>query len=210
MEVIAQTGKRPRRLRTGIASGSTISPSLVKQVKRCMGVGKMLIAYGMTETIPLTFMTGLGDSDEKGATTVGRVMPHTTANVIDKNENILLRGERGELCARGYALQKGYWKSAAQTREVMKRDDNGVLWMHTGDQAMIGGENIFPREIEERLVSHPYISEASVVGIADPRYGEVVTSFLKAVDGVMRPGDQEVRKHVSNTLGQHNKPQYCF
>ncbi|KAE8320023.1 hypothetical protein BDV41DRAFT_570201 [Aspergillus transmontanensis] len=137
MEVVAQTGHRPHRLRTGIVSGSTISPSLVKQVQQCMGVGKILIAYGMTETSPLTFTTGLEDSAEKGPTTVGRVMPHPTANVIDTNGNALRRGERGELYASGYALQKGYWKSPSQTREVMKRDANGILERSAGSTGVV-------------------------------------------------------------------------
>ncbi|OGM49287.1 hypothetical protein ABOM_004146 [Aspergillus bombycis] len=228
MEVIAHTGQRPRRLRTGIIAGTNVSPILVHQIHQCLDVEKMLIAYGMTETSPLTFITRLDDSDEKGATTVGRVLPHTAAKVIDQDGNIVRRGERGELCTSGYALQKGYWRNAAQTRKVMKRDENGVLWMHTGDEAMIddegyasitgrikdiiirGGENLFPREIEECLESHPSISEASVVGIPDWRYGEAVGCFLRAADAAARPDDQEVIEHVRSTVGRHKTPQHIF
>ncbi|CAG8882690.1 unnamed protein product [Penicillium salamii] len=227
LEVMAKTGQRPRRLRTGLASGSTVSQNLMEQLRETMGVKKMLIAYGMTETSPVSFITSLDDSDEKGTTTVGRVIPHTAAKVIDDKGKILLRGQRGELCTSGFVLQKGYWRNEEKTKEVMRRDENGVLWMHTGDEAMIdadgfahitgrikdliirGGENIFPREIEERLMSHPSISEASVVGIKDERYGEVVGCFLKN-SGKQKPADQEIKQFVGERLGRHKAPQHVF
>lgn len=137
LEVIEKTGQRPRRLRTGLASGSAVSMMLMNQLREKMGVEKMLIAYGMTETSPVTFITALDDSDEKRTATVGRPMPHTTAKIIDPQGNILRRGERGEICTSGYALQKGYWKNEAKTKEVMKRDASGRLWMHTGDEGII-------------------------------------------------------------------------
>ncbi|KAF7595589.1 hypothetical protein BBP40_005625 [Aspergillus hancockii] len=228
MEVMAKTGQRPRRLRTGLASGATVSQDLMDRVREQMGVDKMLIAYGMTETSPITFINGLDDPDEKRTCTVGRAMPHTRAKVIDKNGNVLPRGERGELCTSGYALQKGYWKNRAKTKEVMKMDDNGLRWMHTGDEAMIdsdgyvhitgrikdmiirGGENIFPREVEERLMAHPAINEASVVAIKDEKYGEVVGGFLKAANGVTKPTDTELVEFVCGTLGRHKAPRYIF
>lgn len=137
LEVMAKTGQRPRRLRTGLASGSAVSQSLMNELRANMGVEKMLIAYGMTETSPVTFITSLEDSDEKGTTTVGRVIPHTAAKVIGKDGRVLRRGERGELCTSGFALQKGYLGNEAKTREVMRKDGNGVLWMHTGDEALL-------------------------------------------------------------------------
>ncbi|KAJ5864140.1 uncharacterized protein N7529_006056 [Penicillium soppii] len=140
LEVMARTGQRPRRLRTGLASGSTVSQNLMNQLRETMGVEKMLIAYGMTETSPVSFITSLNDSDEKGTTTVGRVIPHTAAKVIDEKGNILSRGQRGELCTSGFVLQKGYWRNEEKTKEVMRRDENGVLWMHTGDEAMIDAD----------------------------------------------------------------------
>ncbi|KAJ5344788.1 hypothetical protein N7452_002792 [Penicillium brevicompactum] len=227
LEVMVKTGQRPRRLRTGLASGSTVSQNLMEQLRETMGVEKMLIAYGMTETSPVSFITSLDDSDEKGTTTVGRVIPHTAAKVIDDKGRTLRRGQRGELCTSGFLLQKGYWKNEEKTREVMRRDENGVLWMHTGDEAMIdadgyahitgrikdliirGGENIFPREIEERLMYHPAISEASVVGIRDERYGEVVGCFLK-LSGQEKPTNQEIQQFVGEQLGRHKTPKHVF
>ncbi|KAJ5103934.1 acetyl-CoA synthetase-like protein [Penicillium argentinense] len=227
LEVMSKTNQRPRRLRTGLASGSVVSRGLMDQLRQKMGVESMLIAYGMTETSPVTFITALNDPLSKATTTVGRIIPHTSAKVIDKNGNLLRRGERGELCTSGFALQKGYWKNQEKTMEVMKPDENGVLWMHTGDEAQLdddgyahitgrikdmiirGGENIFPREIEERIVQHPSISEASVVGIHDERYGEVVGCFVKAVNEA-RPSDEELRQWVGKLLGSHKAPVYSF
>lgn len=140
LEIMAKTGQRPRRLRTGLASGSSVSQRLMNLLREKMGVEKMLIAYGMTETSPVTFITSLEDPDEKGTTTVGRVVPHTAAKVVDKTGRIVPRGVRGELCTSGFALQKGYWKNAEKTKEAMKRDENGVLWMHTGDEALLDEE----------------------------------------------------------------------
>lgn len=140
LEVLAKIGQRPRRLRTGLASGSPVSQGLMNELRAKMGVEKMLIAYGMTETSPVTFITALSDSDEKGSTTVGRVMPHTAAKVVGKDGKILKRGERGELCTSGFALQKGYFGNEEKTREVMRRDGDGVLWMHTGDEAFLDAD----------------------------------------------------------------------
>jgi acyl-CoA synthetase (AMP-forming)/AMP-acid ligase II len=140
LEIIAKTGQRPRRLRTGLAAGSIVSQGLMNELRSKMGVEKMLIAYGMTETSPVTFITALDDSDEKGITTVGRVVPHTAAKVVDTTGTILARGERGELCTSGFALQKGYWRNEEKTREVMRRDENGVLWMRTGDEALLDSD----------------------------------------------------------------------
>lgn len=137
LEILAKTGQKPRRLRTGLASGSAVSQTLMNEIRARMGAEKMLIAYGMTETSPVNFITSLDDPEDKRISTVGRVMPHTMAKVIDKKGNIVARGERGELCVGGYALQKGYWKNEEKTREVMKRDADGVLWMYTGDEMMI-------------------------------------------------------------------------
>jgi mevalonyl-CoA ligase len=136
---------RSRRLkissvRVGMAAGSSVSPSLVRQLQDEFGIEGVLIAYGMTETSPVTFITSMGDSEDKRANTVGRVLPHTAAKVVDREGNILPRGSRGEMCTSGYALQKGYYENIAKTEEAMKRDENGVLWMHTGDECVIDEE----------------------------------------------------------------------
>ncbi|KAL4928613.1 uncharacterized protein BDV17DRAFT_298521 [Aspergillus undulatus] len=228
LEVLTKTGQKPRRLRTGLASGSPVSQTLMNEIRARMGVDKMLIAYGMTETSPVNFITSLDDPEDKRISTIGRVMPHTVAKVVDKQGKIIPRGQRGELCVGGYALQKGYWKNEEKTREVMKYDANGVLWMHTGDEVMIdeegyghitgrikdliirGGENIFPREIEDRLVAHGSIVEASVVGIKDEKFGEVVGCFLKLTPGCQRVQDAEIQQWVGGSLGRHKAPQHVF
>lgn len=140
LEVLAKHTQRPRRLRTGLASGSAVPHALMDQLRSQMGVDKMLIAYGMTETSPVTFITSLEDSEEKRMTTIGRPLPHTGAKVVDSNGLTVQRGQRGELCTSGFALQKGYWKNEAKTAEVMKRDEHAVLWMHTGDEVLIDDE----------------------------------------------------------------------
>ena len=140
LEVLAKHTQRPRRLRTGLASGSAVPHALMDQLRSQMGVDKMLIAYGMTETSPVTFITSLEDSEEKRMTTIGRPLPHTGAKVVDSNGLTVQRGQRGELCTSGFALQKGYWRNEAKTAEVMKRDEHAVLWMHTGDEVLIDDE----------------------------------------------------------------------
>ncbi|OCT45932.1 putative acyl-CoA synthetase YngI [Cladophialophora carrionii] len=238
-------------VRTGLAAGSSVSPILMKQLEQEFGIRGMLIAYGMTETSPVTFITSLRDDEERKTQTVGRVLPHTTAKVVDRDGNIVPRGVRGELCTSGYALQKGYFNNLAKTAEVMKRDDEGVLWMYTGDECVIdsegycsvtgrikdiiirGGENIFPHEIESLLSTHPSIAEASVVAIRDPKYGEVVSAFLRGQPQagcltpnvnpslnlphdprtdkrLNRPSWSEINHFVRQSLGSHKAPKYVF
>ncbi|OAP55000.1 hypothetical protein AYL99_10700 [Fonsecaea erecta] len=190
-------------VKTGLVAGSSVPPALVKQLDQEFGIKGMLIPYGMTETSPVTFMTTFDDTEERRTKTVGRVLPHTMAKIVDRTGKIVPRGVRGELCVSGYALQKGYYNNPAKTAEAMKRDENGILWMYTGDECVIdedgycsvtgrikdiiirGGENIFPSEIESCLAEHPSIAEASCVAIKDARYGEVVGAFLRAQP---RPG----------------------
>ncbi|RAH70044.1 acetyl-CoA synthetase-like protein [Aspergillus aculeatinus CBS 121060] len=215
-------------VRTGLAAGSPVSETLLSRLEERFGVKGMLIAYGMTETSPVTFMTSLDDPRDKAMTSLGRVLPHTSAKVINQEGVIVPRGESGELCTSGYGLQRGYFENEAKTKEAMQRDADGRLWMHTGDQCYLdaegychisgrmkdviirGGENMFPLEIEERLLLHPAIAEASVVGVADPRYGEVVGCFLKLTQGHIQPQDQELRDWVRVELSWHKAPQHVF
>lgn len=127
-------------VRTGVAAGASIPSSVMKQLEDELGCGAMLIAYGMTETSPVTFMTGESDPMEKRTKTVGGIMPQTRAKVVDPEGNIVPRGTPGELCTAGYALQTGYYKNPEKTAEAMKTDEEGVLWMHTGDQCVIDKE----------------------------------------------------------------------
>lgn len=127
-------------VKTGLAAGSMVPMALMQQLETQMGIKGMLIAYGMTETSPVTFMTSLDDSHQRRLESIGKVMPHTRAKIIDKNGKIVPRGVRGEICTSGYALQRGYWQNKAKTQEVMRYDEDGVLWMHTGDEGVIDGE----------------------------------------------------------------------
>ena len=124
-------------LRTGMAAGAPVPSRVMDRLEKEMNVRGMLIAYGMTETSPVTFMTSMHDTQERRLTTVGTVMPHTGAKILTSNGEIAPRGVRGELCTSGYALQKGYLNNEAKTQEAMRMDDAGVLWMYTGDEGVI-------------------------------------------------------------------------
>jgi acyl-CoA synthetase (AMP-forming)/AMP-acid ligase II len=233
-------------LRAALAAGSPVPQALMRRLEQEMGVRNTLIAYGMTETSPVTFMSSLEDSEQRRISTVGTLLPHSGAKVVDKRGNIVPRGGRGEICTSGFALQLGYWENAGKTKEAMQADAEGTLWMYTGDEGEIdaegycsitgrikdtiirgkrsrclslsaiaetvhaGGENIYPIEIEETLLAHPGISEASVVGLPDQRYGEAVACFLRHTDGTIRPGADEVAAWVRQTLGRHKAPRHVF
>lgn len=137
LKLIHENGLQIDSVRTGLAAGATIPPSLMKLLSEKMGIKGMLVAYGMTETSPVTFITSFDDPQDKMQNSIGKVLPHTAAKVIDEEGQILPRNKKGELCTAGFALQKGYWKEPVKTQEVMRLDDNGVLWMHTGDEAYI-------------------------------------------------------------------------
>ncbi|KAK6214905.1 4-coumarate-CoA ligase [Colletotrichum tabaci] len=200
-------------LRTGIISGSAVPSTLMQTLRERMKIDDLLIAYGMTETSPVTFITAVEDSRGKKVTSIGRVLPHSAAKVVDSSGNILPQGSRGELCTSGFALQKGYWKDTEKTKEAMRQDENGVTWMHTGDEGFIdeeGGENISPNEIEDRLLSHPAIVECCVVGLEHKKYGEVVASFLRAAENTAPLSDAEVRSWVTDKLGRIKAPSHVF
>ncbi|KAF4311166.1 hypothetical protein GTA08_BOTSDO13220 [Botryosphaeria dothidea] len=198
---------RQRRL-VVLAAGSVVPVALARRLEREMGVRRVVVAYGMTETSPVSFM---GDArGERGvvAGSLGRVMPHTGAKVVGVGDGrVVRRGERGELWTSGYGVMRGYWGDEGATGGVMKADADGRVWMRTGDECVIdgeglcyitgrikdliirGGENISPVEIEERLLAHPMISEVSVVGIRDERFGEVVGCFLRSVRPELGTGE---------------------
>lgn len=133
--------KKQRRdltsLRTALGAGSLVPQSVLERLEREMGVESLLIMYGMTETSPVTFSTSLRDSRDNLLTTVGTVLPHTAAKIIDHHGRVVPRGVRGEICTSGFALQKGYFVNEEKTHEVMKTDDSGTMWMHTGDEGVI-------------------------------------------------------------------------
>jgi fatty-acyl-CoA synthase len=185
-------------LRTGIMAGSPCPIETMKRVVSTMHLSEITIAYGMTETSPVSFQSSTADPLEKRTTTVGRVQPHLEVKVVDTAGNTVPVGETGELCTRGYSVMRGYWNDDAKTRESIVDG-----WMHTGDLAVIdadgycnivgrlkdmlirGGENIYPREIEEFLFRHPKIQSVQVFGVPDPKYGEEVCAWI-----VLRAGEQ--------------------
>jgi fatty-acyl-CoA synthase len=184
-------------LRTGIMSGAPCPIEVMRRVMHDMHMSEITCCYGMTEMSPVTFQCAVDDPIERRVSTVGRVHPHVEAKVIDPQGRTLPRGQSGELLTRGYSLMLGYWDDAERTREVI----DPARWMHTGDLATIdadgycnivgrakdmiirGGENIYPREIEEFLYTHPKIQAAQVFGVPDPKYGEQVCAWIKLATG---------------------------
>jgi fatty-acyl-CoA synthase len=184
-------------LRTGIMAGSPCPIEVMRQVVDRMHLPEITIAYGMTETSPVSFQSSTDEALERRVTTVGRVQPHLEAKVVDPRGKIVGRGERGELCTRGYSVMIGYWEDPERTMGVL--DDEG--WMHTGDLGVLdeegycnivgrikdivirGGENISPREIEEFLYRHPAIRDVQVIGLPDFKYGEELCACI-----ILRPG----------------------
>nr|WP_228259096.1 AMP-binding protein [Marinobacter sp. JH2] len=181
-------------LRTGIMAGSICPAEVMKNVNGKMNMKEVQIAYGMTETSPVSTQTSSLDPFEKQVTTVGRTQPHLETKIVDPgNGSVVPRGEIGELCTRGYSVMLKYWNNEEKTREAI--DENG--WMHTGDLATMddegyvqivgrikdmvirGGENIYPKEIEEFFYTHPAIEEVQVTGIPDDKYGEELIAWVK-------------------------------
>ena len=189
------------RLRTGIIAGAPVPKALMELLVHEFGMVEFTSSYGLTEASPTCFNAYHDDPIYKKLNTVGQPMPYIHAKVIDRDGHIVPRGIRGELCISGYQLQKGYWNNQEKTDEVMVRDEDGVLWLKTGDEACMyedgscsitgrykeiiirGGENIYPLEIEERLVQNAQIERAIVVGIRNKHYGEVVGAFLQYIEG---------------------------
>ena len=180
-------------LRTGIMAGSPCPVEIMRRVISEMHQSEITIAYGMTETSPVSFQSSTNDPLERRVSTVGRIHPHLEVKIVDADGRIVPRGEKGELLTRGYSVMRGYWNDPQSSAGAV--DDAG--WMHTGDLATIdaegycnivgrikdliirGGENIYPREIEEFLFTHPAISDVQIFGIPDRRFGEVICAWVK-------------------------------
>jgi fatty-acyl-CoA synthase len=221
---LAELDRRPvdlSSLRTGIMAGATCPEAVMRQVIDRMNMRDVTIAYGMTETSPVSFQTGLGDSLEARVTTVGRVQPHLECKVIDADGATVAVGETGELCTRGYSVMLGYWDEPEKTSEVL--DAEG--WMHSGDLAVIdaegygrivgrlkdmvirGGENISPREIEEFLYRHPSVEDVAVVGVPDARMGEELCAWIRLRAGAS--GDaEEIRAFCRGRIAHYKIPRH--
>ncbi|KAF5010492.1 hypothetical protein FDECE_3347 [Fusarium decemcellulare] len=215
-------------LRTGIIAGAPVPRYLMELLVNRFGMTEFTSSYGLTEASPTCFNAFTDDSIDKRLTTVGTLMPHAKAKIVDRDGNIVPVGARGELCIGGYQLQAGYWNNSEKTNETMVRDASGVLWLHTGDEAVFdehgycsitgrfkdiiirGGENIYPLEIEERLMAHPSISRAIVVGLKNKHYGEVVGAFVELVEGHQKPTFEELREWCRKRLGGHKSPAHVF
>ncbi len=208
-------------LRTGIMAGSPCPIEVMKRVLDQMHMGEVTIAYGMTETSPVSFQSGTDDPIERRVSTVGRIHPHCEVKIVDGDGRVVPRGTPGELCTRGYSVMLGYWNDPEKTAEAI--DPGG--WMHTGDLATIddegycnivgrikdlvirGGENLYPREIEEYLYRHPKIQDVQVVGVPDPKYGEELCACV-----VLRPGEtlshEEVVAFCRGQIAHQKIPRY--
>ncbi|KAG6899203.1 hypothetical protein C0993_012331 [Termitomyces sp. T159_Od127] len=207
-------------LRTGVAAGSPIPIEMMKKLIDRLNLVDLTIAYGMTETSPVSFQTTPADDMIKRVETVGKILPHVKAKIIDNVGDIVPVGVPGELCVAGYPLQFGYWNDEEYTQTVMKTDNNGILWMHTGDEGIMdeqgylkivgrikdiiirGGENLFPVQIENILLKHQGVKEAAVVSVPDNKYGEVVGAWI-----VRQPGKSASREEIRATVAQNMNPQ---
>jgi fatty-acyl-CoA synthase len=212
-------------LRTGLMAGS---PCPVEVMKRCvneMHMAEVGIAYGMTETSPVSTQTRMDDDLERRTATIGRVHPHVEIKIVDPaTGQTVERGEPGEFCTRGYSVMLGYWEDPEKTREAI--DDDG--WMHTGDLAEMredgycnivgrikdmvirGGENVYPREIEEFLYTHPDIEDVQVIGVPDQRYGEELCAWIRMRSGAEPLDAEAVRAFCTGKLAHYKIPRYVM
>ena len=208
-------------LRTGIMAGSPCPITVMQRVMERMNLREITIAYGMTETSPVSFQSATDDPVEKRVATVGRIQPHLEVKIIDGEGRIVPRGTPGELCTRGYSVMLGYWNDHEKTAEAI----DAAGWMHTGDLATIdadgygaivgrikdlvirGGENIYPREVEEFLYRHPKVQSAQVVGLPDAKYGEELCAWIRLNDGESATED-EIREFCRDQIAHQKIPRY--
>ncbi|MFI7163533.1 AMP-binding protein [Rhodococcus erythropolis] len=210
-------------LRTGIMAGSPCPVEVMKQVIDRMGMAEVSICYGMTETSPVSLQTRSDDSIEQRTETVGRVGPHLEIKIVDPATGLTVpRGEPGELCTRGYSVMLGYWENPEKTAEAI----DAARWMHTGDIGVMdeagyvaitgrikdmvirGGENVYPREIEEFLYTHPDILDAQVIGVPDAKYGEELMVWIQMREGADDLDADSVRAFCTGKLAHYKVPRY--
>ena len=210
------------QLRTGIMAGSPCPMEVMTRVIELMHMEEITIAYGMTETSPVSFQTAIEDPREMRVSSIGRVHPHLEVKIIDGEGRIVPRGEKGELLTRGYSVMQGYWGDPEKTAEAI----DAARWMHTGDLAVIdangfcsivgrskdmvirGGENIYPREVEEFLYRHPSVLDVQCVGVPDAKYGEELCACI-----ILRPGTQattaeDIRAFCDGQIAYYKIPRY--
>ena len=209
-------------LRTGIMAGSPCPVEVMKRVVSEMHMAEVTIAYGMTETSPVSAQTRADDDMERRVSTVGRVHPHVEVKVIDPDSGLVLpRGVPGEMCTRGYSVMLGYWNEPGKTADVI----DAARWMHTGDLAVMdaagylnivgrikdmvirGGENIYPREVEEFLYGHPLIEDVQVIGVPDVKYGEELCAWVRLRAGAELT-DRDIREYCTGKIAHYEIPRY--
>ncbi|GAB2509314.1 AMP-binding protein [Nocardia heshunensis] len=210
-------------LRTGIMAGSPCPVEVMKQVIDRMGMREVSICYGMTETSPVSTQTRADDSLTQRTATVGRAGPHLEIKIVDPVTGVTVpRGQAGELCTRGYSVMLGYWGEPEKTAEAI----DAARWMHTGDLATLdadgyvaitgrikdmvirGGENIYPREIEEFLYTHPDILDAQVIGVPDAKYGEELMAWIRMRPGTTPLTAESLREYCTGKLAHYKIPRY--
>ncbi|HSD48757.1 MAG TPA: AMP-binding protein, partial [Actinomycetota bacterium] len=211
-------------LRTGIMAGSPCPVEVMKQVVDRMHMTEVTICYGMTETSPVSFQSLPDDDLDRRVSTVGAIHPHVEAKIVDPvTGRTIPRGEPGELCTRGYLVMLGYWNDPNATRETVDR----ARWMHTGDLAVMredgyvnivgrikdmvirGGENIYPREIEEFLYTHPAVADVQVIGVPDERYGEEICAWVRLKEGAEVSGE-DLRIYCRGKIATYKIPRYVL
>jgi fatty-acyl-CoA synthase len=208
-------------LRTGIMAGSPCPIEVMKRVTTEMHQRELTIAYGMTETSPVSFQSSADDPLERRVSTVGRIQPHIEVKVVDLEGRIVPPGTAGELLTRGYSVMRGYWGDEENTRQAI----DAARWMHTGDLATIdeegycnivgrlkdmvirGGENIYPREIEEFLYTHPDIADVQVFGVPDKQYGEQLCAWIRRREGAALTAE-DVTQFCKGAIAHYKVPTY--
>ena len=208
-------------LRRGIMAGAPCPVEVMKEVMSRMHMTEITIAYGMTETSPVSFQSSRDDPIDLRVSTVGRIQPHLEVKIVDGEGQVVPRGQPGELCTRGYSVMLGYWGDEARTKEAIDAE----RWMHTGDLATLddngycrivgrikdmvirGGENVYPREIEEFLHQHPDVQDVQVVGVPDPRYGEELCAWIIPRVGATLD-EESVRAFCRDRIAHYKIPRY--
>jgi len=208
-------------LRTGIMAGAPCPVQVMEQVMGRMGIGEILIAYGQTELSPVSHITAPDDAVDKRVGTVGKPCPYLETKIVDDTNLVVPIGEKGEICTRGYAVMLGYWDDEEKTRETIDRGG----WLHSGDIGVMdadgyvqvtgrikdmiirGGENVYPREVEEFLYSHPGIQEVQVIGVPDEKYGEQICAWIKCREGHVLT-EQEVRDFCRDRITHFKVPRH--
>jgi fatty-acyl-CoA synthase len=223
-----------RSLRTGCMAGSPCPVEVMKRVIDEMNMAEVTIAYGMTETSPVSTQTGADDALDRRVSTVGRVQPHVEIKIVDPDTDLPVPiGTAGEFCTRGYSVMLGYWNEPEKTAEVLRSGGvaaggvaGGGGWMHTGDLATMdaegyvnivgrikdmvirGGENVYPREVEEFLYSHPDVLDAQVIGVPDERYGEELMAWVRLREGAPELTAEALREFCEGKLAHYKIPRY--